>query len=113
LLILELTLANVDDVLQRLATLERDDRQARAVVVAGRELAMLEWIVMEAGALALITSSRQSRLLVAIVARFFAERPVDERPAAERIWSRLPWRKSVNSGQRRLAVTSTAQVQPE
>jgi len=92
-LVLELTPANVGELLDRLAWLGRDYPSARAAVVADRRLSECEWLMREAGAVHFLCSPREVRLLAEVACRHLARVPAPPQELAERIWASLPWGK--------------------
>lgn len=89
--IVEATRANLDPLLRRLARGERDFSEARVAVVASRDMAAHQWLLREAGAVAVVTSPRRLRGLAATACRHMAEAPGVPQSAIERICSGLPW----------------------
>jgi len=87
----ELTSANVDALLDRLARLPRDHPLCRVVVVADRSLARYEDLVREAGAVWFVVSPRELGPLAATARRHLRLAPSEPRRLAERIWASLPW----------------------
>jgi len=87
----ELTPANLDALLDRLARLPRDHPLCRVAVVAGRSLARYEDLVREAGAVWFVVSPRELGPLAATARRHLRMAPSEPRKLAERIWASLPW----------------------
>lgn len=90
-LLLELSPATVDDLIARLASLEREFPAARAVVVAERSLADYEKLLREAGAVHFVSSPRLLGEVAELARRHFAQSPRSRRPLMEEIRARLPW----------------------
>jgi DNA-binding LytR/AlgR family response regulator len=89
----ELTAANAEALVDRLARLPREHPLARVAVVAERSLAPYEPWVREAGAVAFLTSPRGLAPLAAMARRHLQQAPAPERGLAEQIWAGLPWGK--------------------
>jgi len=89
----ELTPANAEALVDRLARLPREYPLARVAVVAERSLAPYEPWIREAGAVAFITSPRGLGPLAAMARRHLRQTPTVELGLAEQIWARLPWGK--------------------
>lgn len=87
----ELTQTNLGELLDRLATLGRQDPWARAGVVAERALVPYEDLVREAGAVCFVTSPREAALLAAVAERHLDQVPSPSRGLQEQIWAALPW----------------------
>jgi len=94
-LVAELTLANADGLLARMAGLERQFPRARVAVVAERSLAEYEWLLREAGAVWFATSPRELKPLVALAQRHLQLAPVPARDFTQQVWDSLPWRPTV------------------
>ncbi len=90
-LVAELTSANADDLLRRLARLEREFPGVRAAVVARRSLADHQWLVREAGAIHFTCSPRQLTPLAEAACRHLCQVEVSEPALSERMWASLPW----------------------
>jgi len=90
-LVLELTAANAEVLVERLARLERDFPSARAAVVAGHALVECEELVREAGAVCFVASPRELEPLAGSALRHLQSVPVPQRDLATEIWQRLPW----------------------
>lgn len=91
-LVAELTLANADALLARMAGLERQIPRGRVAVVAERSLAEYEWLLREAGAVWFATSPRELKPLVALAERHLQLTPVPTRDFTQQVWDSLPWR---------------------
>lgn len=87
----ELTSANCDALLDRLARLPRDHPLCRVAVVADRSLAQYEGLAREAGAVWFVVSPRELGPLAATAQRHLRLAPSEPRKLAERIWASLPW----------------------
>ena len=90
--VIELTAAGVDELLGRMARLQRDFPLARIAVVAPRAMAAYEWLFREAGAVHFTSSPRQLGPLAKAARRHLAGAPVRQQSLAERLWSSLPWK---------------------
>jgi hypothetical protein len=90
-LVVELTTANADALLGRIASLARDFPAARAAVVAERSLAEYEWLVRELGAAWFAVSPRELAPLVELARRHFEQAPAPQGDTIEQIWNSLPW----------------------
>jgi DNA-binding NtrC family response regulator len=88
---IELTMANVGDVLDLLTRIPRDYPHARVIVVARRLLRRYEWLMREAGAVQFVTTPRDLRNVARLVARHLARSPRQPASTTERIWAELPW----------------------
>ncbi len=91
--VVELTAAGIDQLLQRMGRLQRDFPLARIAVVAPRSMARYEWLMREAGAVHFTCSPRQLKPLVEVACRHLALAPRPERNLADRIWASLPWQR--------------------
>ncbi|MGO8748928.1 MAG: hypothetical protein ACLQNE_23435 [Thermoguttaceae bacterium] len=91
LIVVELTRANRDGLLHRLAGLERDYPLARVAVVAERSLASWEGLIREAGAAWFCASPRDLRSLASIARRHIDAAPAPPRTFTEQVWADLPW----------------------
>jgi len=94
-LVAELTLANADALLARMAGLERQFPRARVAVVAERSLAEYEWLLREAGAVWFATSPRELKPMIALVQRHMQLTPLPARDLTQQVWDSLPWRPTV------------------
>jgi len=90
-LVAELTLANTEALVNRMACLERRFPHARVAVVAERSLAEYEWLLREAGAVWFATSPRELKPIVRLAQRHVLLAPVPPRDLAQQVWSSLPW----------------------
>ena len=90
-LVVELTDANAESLVERVAGMERRFPHARAAVVAERSLARYEWLVREAGAVWFAVSPRDLRPIVALASRHLQRAPCPPRDLAQQFWSSLPW----------------------
>jgi hypothetical protein len=93
-LVVELTAANVEGLLHRLARRERDFPLARVAVVVDRALADHEWLLREAGAVHFTCSPRRLRPLAELACRHLAQVPAPQQSLAERVWAGLPWKEA-------------------
>jgi hypothetical protein len=94
--VVELTERNVEDLLRRMARLERDFPFVRLAVVAARRLAAYQWLMREAGAVHFVCSPRQLGPLALSALRHLEDllqSPQTSPPQdpTERIWASLPW----------------------
>lgn len=94
-LVAELTLANADALLARMAGLERRFPRARVAVVAERSLADYEGLLREAGAAWFATSPRELKPMVTLVQRHLQRAPLPPRDFTQQVWDSLPWRPTV------------------
>jgi hypothetical protein len=94
LLIVELTVQNMEHLLGRMARLSHEFPLARVAVVAERAMAGHEWLLREAGAVHFVCSPRQLAPLAEIALRHLAEVPSPPQTMVERIWASLPWARS-------------------
>lgn len=90
-LVIELTRASVDALLERLAWLERDYPLARVAVVAERAFDRCEWLMREAGAVHFTTSPRQMAGLAQAACRHLQTAPRPPRSITDEVWAGLPW----------------------
>ena len=90
-LIVEVTWANAEALAQRMAQFERHYPLARMAVVAGRDLAGLEWLLREAGSVHFATSPRHAGSLAQVVCRHLARMPKLKQTYVQRVWAELPW----------------------
>jgi hypothetical protein len=90
-LVVELTRANAEALVARMASLGREFPLARAAVVADRKLGWCEWTLREAGAVHFAVSPREMAPLARVAVRHLDAAPSPERTLTERIWARLPW----------------------
>jgi hypothetical protein len=91
LVVLELTLAHLDGVLEFLGDVESRYPLAAVVVVADRSLEPYEGLFREAGAVHFATSPRTADALARLAARHLARLPQQTGTLAARIWTSLPW----------------------
>lgn len=93
LVVVELTLGNVERLLARMACMDREFPAARVAVVADRQLGEYEWLLCEAGAVMFVTSPRRLASLAELTRRHLALRPElgAEMDLTERIWAGLVW----------------------
>ena len=89
--VVEMTRANLDGLLTRLAGLRSRFPRARLAVVADRRLAAAQWLVREAGAVHVVTSPRQVKPLVSMAYRHVVAAASPRRGLAEETWKCLPW----------------------
>ena len=92
ILVVELTPAALDPLLERMASMEREYPLARVAIVAERPLAPCEWLLREAGAVYFTTSPRALAPLADLVRRHLDEAPLPCLEMTERIWATLPWK---------------------
>lgn len=90
-LVVELTRASAEPLLERMFWLEQDYPLARVAVVASRSLESCEWWVRAAGAVHFTTSPRQLAGLVQAARRHIETAPRPSRSTTEEIWAALPW----------------------
>lgn len=91
-LVAELTLANVQTLLDHMAGLRRAYPLARIAVVAERSLAEYEWLAREAGAVWFAASPRELRPIAVIAERHVRLAPVPAGDFVQEIWDALPWK---------------------
>ncbi|MHB1033527.1 MAG: hypothetical protein ACYC35_01600 [Pirellulales bacterium] len=91
LAVLELTKANAEALIRRLADLDRRFPQARAIVVAARSLAAYENLAREAGAIHFETSPRRLGAVAATWRRHRDALPERKMNTPARILAGLPW----------------------
>lgn len=91
-LVAELTQANVQSLLDRMAGLRRAYPLARIAVVAERSLADYEWLAREAGAVWFAASPRELAPIAAIAARHMRLAPAPAGDFVQEIWDALPWK---------------------
>jgi hypothetical protein len=89
--IVELTAANVENLLLRMARLPRDFPLARVAVVAARRLTGCQWLLREAGAVHYVAALRQLGPLAQLACRHLASVPPPLQSLTDRIWAGLPW----------------------
>lgn len=94
-LIVELSRANVDALLGRMAELRRWFPLARLAVLSDRRLAGYGWLMLEAGAVWHTCSPRHLAPLAVLARRHLATVPPPRRSLREQIWAGLPWKSGV------------------
>jgi hypothetical protein len=94
LVVVELTRANLEGLLARLAWLRRDYPRARLAVVMDRRLAGAADLVREAGAVHVVMSPRRVKPLVYLARRHVEASPRQRRSVAVEVWEELPWGKA-------------------
>ncbi len=87
----ELTRANADSLLARLAMFEREYPLARVAVVAERGVCRDPWVLREAGAVHVVASPRDLTPLALAVGRHLEQVPSPKLSLAEQVWAELPW----------------------
>ncbi len=97
-LVAELTLANAQPLLDRMAGMRRAYPLARIAVVAERSLADYEWLAREAGAVWFAVSPRELRPIVAIAERHVRLAPTPAGDFVQEIWDALPWKPVGDEG---------------
>ena len=90
-LVVELTAANADALLGRIASLARDFPAARAAVVAERSLVGYEWLVRELGAVWFAASPRDLAPVVKLARRHLERAAPPRGDVIRQIWDSLPW----------------------
>ena len=90
-LVVELTTANAEALLGRIATFQRDFPWACLAVVAERSLVDYEWLARELGAVWFATSLRELAPIARLARRHVERAPAPRGDVAERIFSGLPW----------------------
>lgn len=90
-LVVELTTANVEPLLERLATFPRDFPWACVAIVAARSMAEYEELVRELGAAWFTVSSREMAAIAELGWRHLRRAPPLQGSITERILSSLPW----------------------
>jgi hypothetical protein len=91
-LVAELTVANVQTLVDRMAGLPRAYPSVRIAVVAERSLAGYEWLLREAGAVWFTASPRELAPIAAIAARHVRLAPAPPGDFVQEIWDSLPWK---------------------
>jgi hypothetical protein len=91
-LVVELTRANADAVLDRMAWLERDFPLARVAVVAERSLGIYEELMRQSEAIHFTNCPRDLGPLACLACRHLDQAPRPQRSVTEQIWDSLPWR---------------------
>ncbi len=89
--VVELTPANAETLLGRMAWLHSEFPLARITVVADRGLAAYEWLMREAGAVYFTCSPRRLGPAARLVRRHLDQVPSPPQSVVERIWASLPW----------------------
>lgn len=97
LLVLEVSAANLRNVLQRTAELDRQFPLARWAAVAERGYASFEGLLREAGALHFATSPRTADVLARVAVRHAARVPQPRTSLSAQIWESLPWHEAATS----------------
>jgi hypothetical protein len=97
LLVLEVSAANLQNVLERTADLARRFPHARWVAVAERANVSYEGLLREAGAVHFATSPRTADTLARLAVRHAARVPQPRMSLAARIWESLPWHEAATS----------------
>jgi hypothetical protein len=95
--VVELTTPTAEDLFCRLARLQREFPSARVAVVAERNLAELQWVAREAGAVHFVSSLRQLGPLARLICRHLAQVPAPPQTLTERIWANLPWKEAAQA----------------
>ena len=93
-LALELTEGNVEQIVEFFSRLARWYPNARAVVVARREMQAYQWLLREAGAAATIFSPRHLAPLARLLRRHAASAPTIQMSRQQRIMASLPWARA-------------------
>lgn len=91
LVVVELSQANFEQVLDLVAEISRRFAWAFVVVVAPRGWEPCQWLVREAGAAHFTTSPRDGDVLARLAVRHAKRIPVASTTFAARIWDSLPW----------------------
>ena len=89
--VVEVTSAHLQTLLDRMAWWERDFPLARLAAVADQESAPYQWLLREAGAVHVALSCRHLRPLVDLALRHLGQIPLPQRTLVEQIWAGLPW----------------------
>lgn len=93
LVVLEVTLSNLERLAATLPKYLGKLPRARAVVVGERRLAAAEWLMRELGAVHVVFSPRAMSPLVRIIRRYM-DRVSKQQPSAAIVpWRELPWLK--------------------
>ena len=87
----ELSQPKLDETLGLLATIGELYPRARTLVLADRALADYEWLALELGVAAFVTSPRDLLPLVMLARRRLSSPSADPRGPIERIRQQLPW----------------------
>jgi hypothetical protein len=91
MVVVELSRANLEPLLARMAIFERECPLSRIAVVADRGFRACEWLFREAGAVHFLTSPRELAPLARAIRRHLDQAPAPQQSLAEEIWARLPW----------------------
>ena len=97
LVVLEVSAANLQNVLGLAAELGCQFPQARWAAVAERGNASYEGLLREAGAVHFATSPRTADVLARLAVRHAARVPQPRMSLAARIWESLPWHEAATS----------------
>jgi DNA-binding NarL/FixJ family response regulator len=97
LLVLEVSAANLRDVIGLAADLGRRFPHARWVAVTDRANASYEGLLREAGAVHFVVSPRTADILARLAVRHAARVPQPRASLAARIWESLPWHEAATS----------------
>jgi hypothetical protein len=89
--IVEVTRANVEAFLERMAQSERQYPLARIAAVADNDLAVCEGLLREAGAVHFVLSPRRAGPLANIARRHLDRMPMPRQTLTQRVWADLPW----------------------
>jgi hypothetical protein len=95
LVAVEVTAANLDAVLAALVTWQRRYPRCRLVALADESLAPAEHLLREAGAVAVLHSTREALRAVSMIERHAASSSTDNLPLQQAILGRLPWARGV------------------
>lgn len=94
LLALELRSTNLEETVRGLAESRRCYPRSGAVVLTRREMRDCEWVLREAGALAVVFSPRDLPPLVRL-AKYFCKQPsASSASFRDWVWDRIPWNDS-------------------
>jgi hypothetical protein len=94
MLVLEVSAANLANVLELAVDLDRRFPLARLAVVADRGMESYEWVLREAGAVHFTTSPRTAGDLARIAVRHAACVPQPPATLAAQVWESLPWHEA-------------------
>ncbi len=89
--VVEVTWANLEALLEFLLRLPRHHPLGRVAVVSDRSLRASEDLLREAGAVDFVVSPRALAPLAQCVQRHLHHAPAPARSLTERIWAELPW----------------------
>lgn len=95
--VVELRREGLSGLLDALVAAERRGPHVLAVAVADEELAGVEGLAREAGAVHFVTSPRRMSELVALGQRHRARVPARVESLRQRIWAELPWNAAVTA----------------